>query len=75
MTALDQIKIFLTTANDVSFGYSEINFCSPDSLDEWQIGYGVDANGNSWRLVTTETGFRYGWLLQATNWVTLLLST
>jgi len=66
MTTLDKIKTFLQIANDISFGYSEINFCNPDNLDNEQIGYSVDESGNS--LVTGDDGsWPQEWLVIASD--------
>lgn len=66
MTILDKIKIFLSETKDISLGYSEINFIQPDNLDEEQIGYSIDTNGNS--LVTGNDGdWQQEWLVIATD--------
>jgi hypothetical protein len=66
MTILDKVKMFLTGTNDISLGYSEINFIQADNLDDEQIGYSVDTNGNS--LITGNDGdWQEEWLVIATD--------
>jgi hypothetical protein len=66
MTVLDKIKNFLSDTEDISLGYNEINFAQPDNLDEEQIGYSVDTNGNS--LITGSDGdWREEWLVIASD--------
>lgn len=66
MTILDKIETFLLEITDVSLGYNEINFIQPDNLDEEQIGYSFDSNGNS--LITGGDGdWQEEWLVIATD--------
>ncbi len=66
MAILDKIKSFLSDTTNVSFGYNEINFIQPDNLDEEQIGYTIDSNGNS--LITGNDGdWQKEWLVIATD--------
>jgi hypothetical protein len=62
MITNDKIVSFLREAEDISIGYSEINFISVDDIADGQIGYSTDAEGNS--LVTGEEGdWEEGWLV------------
>jgi hypothetical protein len=66
VTILAKIKDFLSHANDISLGYNEINFFAPNNLDEQQIGYSIDSNGNS--LVTGNEGeWQEEWLVIAND--------
>ena len=62
----DKIKSFLKTTPDISFGYSEINFCNPDNLDNEQIGYSIDESGNSF-TTDDDGGWPQQWLVIATD--------
>jgi hypothetical protein len=58
----DKILNFLTEVEDVSIGYHEIVFFNADNLEEEQIGYAVDAQGQS--LSTGEDGdWQEEWLV------------
>ncbi len=62
----DSIIAFLKTASDISFGYREINFVNPDEINDAQVGYSVDWNGNS--LITRQEGdWKENWLVIATD--------
>jgi|AMWB02.1.fsa_nt_gi hypothetical protein len=62
MTIIQKIKDFLAEIEDISIGYNNLDFCNPDSLDSFQIGYSVDPNGNS--LVTGQFGdWEEGWIV------------
>ena len=66
MKVLDKIRSFLSNTNDISLGYREINFIQPDNLDDEQIGYSIDPNGNS--LITgNDRDWQEEWLVIATN--------
>jgi len=62
MTIIETIKNLLTEINNISIGYSEINFLTPDTLDDGQVGYSIDSKGNS--LLTGEFGdWQDGWII------------
>jgi len=66
MTPIDSIKKFLSVTRDISIGFNEINFFNVDNLDEGQIGYRVDTNGNS--LVDGKEGnWQKEWLVIAND--------
>jgi hypothetical protein len=66
MTIPDKIENFLSDVADVSLGSNEINFIQPYNLDEEQVGYSVDPNGNS--LITGNDGdWQEEWLVIATD--------
>jgi len=66
MTILNKIKKFLFNVTDVSICYNKINFIQPANLDEEQIGYNFDSNGNS--LITgMDGGWREEWLVIGTD--------
>ncbi len=66
MTPIDKIKSFLSDISDISIGYNEINFFNADNLDEGQIGYKVDTNGNS--LIEGKDGdWQEEWLVIAND--------
>jgi hypothetical protein len=50
----EKIRTFLKSTKSVSLGYNEINFFSPEELDEEQVGYSVDPDGKS--LITGKNG-------------------
>jgi hypothetical protein len=54
MTVPDKIKTFLSETKDLSIGYTEINFSKPADLENDQVGYRVDTNGQS--LITVNEG-------------------
>jgi hypothetical protein len=56
MTGQEAIHRFLSQQENITLGYSELNFISTDSLAEAQIGYSVDAKGN-----TLDTGKKGDW--------------
>jgi hypothetical protein len=63
---IKMIKDFLSNTKDISLGYNEINFIIAENLDEGQIGYSVDTNGNS--LITGKDGdWQEGWLVVASD--------
>jgi hypothetical protein len=62
MTIIEKIKSFLQESEDLSIGFSELNFISADNLDDGQIGYGIDPEGNS--LITGQPGsWQAGWVV------------
>ncbi len=66
MTILDKIRNFLSDITNVSLGYNEINFIQPDNLDQEQIGYSIDSNGNS--LINGDDGdWQEQWLVIAAD--------
>jgi|SRR6185295_2610363 len=66
MTAIDQIKKFLIDIVDISIGYSEINFFPANTLEDEQVGYSVDPNGES--LITGQNGdWQEGWIAIAND--------
>jgi hypothetical protein len=68
MTIPDKIKTFLSDITDLSIGYNEINFIQPENLDENQVGYSKDPDGNS--LTTGNDGdWQVEWLVIATDQV------
>jgi hypothetical protein len=66
VTILDKIKNFLSDVTDVSLAYNEINFIHPDNLDEEQIGYSFDSNGNS-LIIGNDGDWQEEWLVIATD--------
>jgi len=54
MSARETIDNFLSQHENITLGYSELNFVSADSLEAAQIGYSVDAKGKS--LITGKKG-------------------
>lgn len=66
MTPLDKIKQFLTTTSDISLGYSEIIFFDPLKLQDEQIGFSSDSEGNT--LVTGNEGdWKEEWIVIAND--------
>jgi hypothetical protein len=66
MTPLDKIKLFLTNVSDVSLGYNEITFFDPLNLQEEQVGFSFDTEGNS--LITGNDGdWKKEWLAIAND--------
>ena len=62
MTEIEKIKYFLQEIDDISIGFSEINFFTADNLDKEQVGYSFDPNGNS--LITGQSGdWKDGWIV------------
>ena len=53
-TNTDKIKSFLQDAKSLSIGYSELTFFERDNLENEQIGFSKDIDGNS--LVGTKEG-------------------
>lgn len=51
---IEKIKSFLKDSENISIGFSEINFFNANNLDEEQVGYSVATNGSS--LVTKQYG-------------------
>jgi hypothetical protein len=66
MAIIEKIKSFLSNVNDISIGYAEINFIQPGDLDEGQIGYSVDPDGNS-LTASNEGSWQEEWLVIATD--------
>ena len=54
MTSQETILEFLAGQQDISLGYSEINFFQPASLEAQQVGYSFNPQGKS--LVTGKEG-------------------
>ena len=42
-----KIKIDSLRSNNLSLGYSELNFATSETLPEFQLGYSIDPNGKS----------------------------
>ena len=64
--ALAKIESFLAKAKDVSLGYRELAFVSHQELDGGQIGYRIDADGNS--LMSGSDGdWQENWWVIATD--------
>ncbi len=60
MTIIQKIKSFLKDIENISIGYNEMNFTTPDNFDKAQIGYSIDPKGNS--LLTGAFGdWEDGW--------------
>jgi hypothetical protein len=64
ISTIEKIKLFLNSTISISIGYNEISFLSADMLDEGQVGYRIDPNGNS--LITGNEGdWKEEWLVIA----------
>ena len=64
MTPPDKINQFLTNVSDLSLGYNEITFFDPRKLQEEQVGFSFDTEGNS--LITGNEGdWKKEWLVIA----------
>lgn len=62
----EQLLVFLNEVKQVSLGYNELRFLTPEQLEQGQIGYRVDAEGRS--LVTgEEEAWEEGWLVIAND--------
>jgi len=62
----ESFKKFLDEAEDISIGYSEINFFKIDNLENAQIGYSIDEKGKS--LIGKNTGdWKKSWIVIATD--------
>ncbi|SFP74365.1 SMI1/KNR4 family protein [Hymenobacter arizonensis] len=62
MVVPQKVKNFLARGPGISLGYNEITFFAPESLEQSQVGYRVDADGNS--LITGEEGaWQEEWLV------------
>jgi len=63
---LDKIKQFLTNVSDISLGYNEISFFDPLKLQDEQIGFSSDMEGNT--LVTGNEGdWKEEWIVIAND--------
>lgn len=66
MIALQKIKNLISELENISIGFSEINFIIPEHLEAEQTGYRVDSEGNS--LVTGQPGdWQESWLVIASD--------
>lgn len=66
MVPLDKIKQFLSGISDISLGYNEINFFDPLKLQDEQVGFSSDTEGNT--LVTGNEGdWREEWIAIAND--------
>jgi hypothetical protein len=64
MTSQEAIRNFLSQHEDITLGYSELNFISADSLEESQVGYSFDPKGRS--LITGKKGdWQTSWIVIA----------
>ena len=54
MSPQEAIQKFLSQQEDITLGYSELNFFEPDSLEASQVGYSFDPKGKS--LITGKKG-------------------
>jgi len=62
MNIPDELLIFLNNVKHVSLGYNEIHFLNARNIEAGQIGYRVDAEGQS--LITgEEEAWEEGWLV------------
>jgi hypothetical protein len=62
MNALDKIKQFLSKVSNITLGYNEVNFFSPETLQKEQVGYSIDPSGRT--LVTGRAGdWKAEWLV------------
>ena len=66
MATPEKIILFLQQATGLSIGYSEIEFADPADLDDMQVGYSIDPDGQS--LVNGNKGdWRQEWLVIAND--------
>lgn len=66
MNGRTAIHTFLTQQKNITFGYSELNFVPADSLENSQVGYSFDAQGNS--LMTGKKGdWQPNWIVIAND--------
>jgi hypothetical protein len=66
MTTPDKIGTFLSDIKDISIGFNKINFAKDVDLDDAQIGYRIDTNGNS--LITGNDGdWQEEWIVIASD--------
>lgn len=66
MSAQESIHNFLSQNEDITLGYSEVNFLEAASLEKSQVGYSFDAKGNS--LMTGKKGdWQPSWIVIAND--------
>lgn len=62
----ENFKKFISNAEDISIGYSEINIFKLENIEKEQIGYSVTENGKS--LVGNKKGdWKKNWIVIATD--------
>lgn len=62
----NEIIVFLNSVEDISLGYSEIIFSTVENIEDDQIGYSVDPDGNT--LIKGNDGDWYKeWIVIATD--------
>lgn len=62
----EKFKSFISKAEDISIGYSEINIFKLENIEKEQIGYSVTKNGKS--LVGNKKGdWKKNWIVIATD--------
>lgn len=62
----ENFKNFISKAEDISLGYSEINIFKSENIEEEQIGYSVSENGKS--LTGNKNGdWKKNWVVIATD--------
>ncbi|HEU4790733.1 MAG TPA: hypothetical protein VFS71_13690 [Flavobacterium sp.] len=62
----ENFKKFISKAEDISIGYSEINIFKLENIEKEQIGYSVTENGKS--LVGNKSGdWKKNWIVIATD--------
>src|SRR6476619_1827497 len=60
------IRKFISEIDDISIGYSEINFFKAEDFENAQIGYSISENGKS--LIGNATGdWKKNWIVIATD--------
>ncbi len=59
-----KVKNFLSAVTNLSIGYNEINSIKPVKLENGQIGYRIDSDGNPLIAERPEAGKMAGLLLQ-----------
>jgi hypothetical protein len=66
MSATNSIHNFLAQQQDITLGYSELNFLEADTLEASQVGYSFDPKGNS--LMTGKQGaWQPNWIVIASD--------
>jgi hypothetical protein len=62
----ENFKNFLSNAENISLGYSEINIFTLENIEKQQVGYSVNENGKS--LVGNKSGdWKKNWIVIATD--------
>lgn len=66
MTAQEKVRTFLKDTWDISIGYREFTFLTPDNFESGQIGYSVDPDNKT--LTTGQPGdWKEEWLVIGTD--------